>query len=104
MIGRKLYELVRDWRANVPGFAHEGARPCSCSACSRSRRSRLVYFFSLNAINRSIDSWFDVDIKQGLDDALSLSRAALSLRTRELLGAHDDRGRRAARPSATRIC
>ena len=45
----------------------------------------LVYSFSLNAINRSIDSWFDVDVKQGLDDALSLSRAALSLRTRELL-------------------
>ena len=43
----------------------------------------VVYFFSVNAINRGIDSWFNVNVGHGLDDALALSRAALSLRMRE---------------------
>ena len=84
MIGRKLYELVRDWRANVPGSRMK-ARAVLVFSLLALAPVILVYSFSLNAINRSIDSWFDVDVKQGLDNALSLSRAALSLRTRELL-------------------
>jgi nitrogen fixation/metabolism regulation signal transduction histidine kinase len=42
-----------------------------------------VYVFSLEFLNRGIDSWFRVEIKQGLSDALVLSRAALDLRMRE---------------------
>jgi two-component system, NtrC family, nitrogen regulation sensor histidine kinase NtrY len=45
----------------------------------------VVYSFALQAINRSIDSWFDVRVEQTLDDALDLSRAALDIRGRELL-------------------
>ncbi len=37
----------------------------------------VVYFFSIQALNRGIDNWFDVKIEQALDDALALSRAAL---------------------------
>jgi nitrogen fixation/metabolism regulation signal transduction histidine kinase len=43
----------------------------------------IVYLFSLDFINRGIDSWFRVEIKQGLNDALVLSRSALDLRLRE---------------------
>ena len=39
----------------------------------------IVYLFSLDLINRGIDSWFHVEVEQGLDDALVLSRAALDL-------------------------
>jgi len=42
-----------------------------------------VYLSSLEFINRGIDSWFKVEVKQGLNDALGLSRAALDLRARE---------------------
>jgi nitrogen fixation/metabolism regulation signal transduction histidine kinase len=45
----------------------------------------VVFFFSLQSIQRGIDSWFDVRIEQGLDDALDLSRAALDLRLNEVL-------------------
>ena len=38
---------------------------------------------SLEFINQGIDSWFKVEVKQGLNDALGLSRAALDLRMRE---------------------
>ncbi len=43
----------------------------------------IVYLFSLEFLNRGIDSWFRVEVKQGLNDALALSRAALDLRMRE---------------------
>jgi nitrogen fixation/metabolism regulation signal transduction histidine kinase len=43
----------------------------------------IVYLFSLEFLNRGIDSWFRVEIRQGLNDAVVLSRAALDLRMRE---------------------
>ena len=42
-----------------------------------------MYLFSLDFLNRGIDSWFRIEIKQGLNDALVLSRSALDLRLRE---------------------
>ena len=53
------------------------------SARWSSRRSLIVYLFSLEFLNRGIDSWFRVEVKQGLNDALVLSRAALDVRMRE---------------------
>lgn len=46
----------------------------------------IVYGFSLDFLRRGIDSWFDVEIDRALNDSLELSRAALDLRMRELLG------------------
>jgi nitrogen fixation/metabolism regulation signal transduction histidine kinase len=45
----------------------------------------VVYYFSLQFLQRGIDSWFDVRIEQGLDDALDLSRAALDVKLRDVL-------------------
>lgn len=45
----------------------------------------VLYGFSLDFLRRGVDSWFDVQIDQALNDSLELSRAALDLRTRELL-------------------
>jgi nitrogen fixation/metabolism regulation signal transduction histidine kinase len=44
-----------------------------------------VFYFSMQFINRGIDSWFNVEVDTGLDDALKLSRAALEMRKREHL-------------------
>ena len=46
----------------------------------------VVYGFSLDFLRRGIDSWFDIEIDRALNDSLELSRAALDLRMRELLG------------------
>jgi nitrogen fixation/metabolism regulation signal transduction histidine kinase len=43
----------------------------------------VVYLFSLEFLNRGIDSWFRVEVKQGLTDALDLSRTALKMRMNE---------------------
>jgi PAS domain S-box-containing protein len=45
----------------------------------------VVYYFSLQFLQRGIDSWFDVSIEQGLHDALDLSQAALDVRLHEVL-------------------
>lgn len=40
----------------------------------------LVYYYSLKLLHQGIDSWFDVQIGQALQDSLELSRAALATR------------------------
>ncbi|EQD63953.1 multi-sensor signal transduction histidine kinase, partial [mine drainage metagenome] len=40
----------------------------------------IVYFASLQFLDRGIDSWFRVEVRAGLKDALVLSRSALDLR------------------------
>jgi nitrogen fixation/metabolism regulation signal transduction histidine kinase len=47
----------------------------------------VVFYFSTQFINRGIDSWFNVQVEEGLDNALSLSRAALELQKRRNLQA-----------------
>ncbi len=44
-----------------------------------------VYYFSLQFIEKGIDSWFDVRIEQALQDALELSRHSLDLRIKQLI-------------------
>ncbi len=45
----------------------------------------MVYWFSLDFIQRGIDSWFDVRFENALEDALELSRTVLDSRMRDLL-------------------
>jgi nitrogen fixation/metabolism regulation signal transduction histidine kinase len=84
LLGGKLYDLARDLRRHVPGSRMK-ARAVGMFSALALPPIALVVYFALNAINGSIDSWFDVGVQQGLRDALSLSRAALSLRTRDFL-------------------
>ena len=44
-----------------------------------------MFYFSVVFLNRGIDSWFHVEIRAGLEDALTLSRAALDIRMRQNL-------------------
>ncbi|MDH5631384.1 MAG: ATP-binding protein [Gammaproteobacteria bacterium] len=45
----------------------------------------VVFVFSLQALNRGIDSWFDVKIEQAMDDALNLGRTALDALKQDLV-------------------
>ncbi|MBL8269371.1 sensor histidine kinase [Steroidobacter sp.] len=84
LIGGRLVQLVRDWRKRVVGSRLE-ARMVWMSATLAMAPLLLVFYFSVVFLNRGIDSWFHVEIRQGLEDALTLSRAALDLRMREYL-------------------
>jgi nitrogen fixation/metabolism regulation signal transduction histidine kinase len=82
LLARKLTQLVRDYRAHVPG-SRLTARTVAIFGALVVAPLLIVYLFSLQFLNRGIDSWFHVEIKQGLNDALVLSRAALDLRVSE---------------------
>jgi len=45
----------------------------------------IVYYFSLDFLQRGIDSWFDESVEETLDGALQLSRVSLEERMREQL-------------------
>src|SRR5579859_1497286 len=85
LLARKLWQLIRDYRDHVPG-SRLTARTVSIFGALVVAPLLIVYLFSLDFLNRGIDSWFKVEIKQGLHDALVLSGAALNLRMREYSG------------------
>jgi nitrogen fixation/metabolism regulation signal transduction histidine kinase len=82
LLARKLRQLVRDYRNHVPG-SRLTARTVSIFGALVVVPLLVVYLFSLTFLNRGIDSWFRVEVKQGLNDALALSKATLDLRMRE---------------------
>jgi nitrogen fixation/metabolism regulation signal transduction histidine kinase len=82
LLTRKLWQLFRDYRDHVPG-SRLTARTVTIFGLLVIAPLLIVYLFSLDFLNRGIDSWFKVEVKQGLTDALVLSGAALNLRMRE---------------------
>src|SRR5580658_10069850 len=82
LISRKIWQLVSEYRANVPG-SRLTARTVSTFGALVIAPLLIVYLFSLDFLNRGIDSWFRIEVKQGLNDALLLSRAAIDVRMRE---------------------
>ncbi|MCW5571313.1 MAG: hypothetical protein KIT78_09445, partial [Steroidobacteraceae bacterium] len=85
LLVRRLAHLARDYRDHVPG-SRLTVRSVATFGALVIAPLVVVYLFSLDFLNRGIDSWFKVEIKQGLSDALSLSRAAVDLRLREHAG------------------
>ena len=79
-----IFQLIRQRRMKVAG-ARMTSRLVIMFVVLSVVPVSVVYYFSLQFLQRGIDSWFDVRIEQGLDDALELSRAALDVRLRDVL-------------------
>ena len=84
LIGGRIVRLVRDWRERTIGSRLE-ARMVWMFGFLAMAPLIVLFYFSVEFIDRGIDSWFHVEVREGLSDALSLSRAALDLRVRENL-------------------
>ena len=84
LLGARLAQLIRDWRGHVIGSRLK-ARMVWIFGVLATLPILLVYFFAVQFLNRGIDSWFNVEIRRSLDDALVLSRSALEVRMREHL-------------------
>ncbi|HTL50685.1 MAG TPA: ATP-binding protein [Steroidobacteraceae bacterium] len=84
LIGSRLADFVRDWRKHVPGSRLRGRTLLMFGGLAIAPLL-LVFTFSVIFLTRGIDSWFHAEVRQGLSDALNLSRAALDLRMREYL-------------------
>jgi nitrogen fixation/metabolism regulation signal transduction histidine kinase len=84
LLASKLTRLVRDYRRHVPGSRMKGRTVAIFSALAVAP-ILIVYYFSLQFLNRGIDSWFEIEVSQGLKDTRELSHAALEVRVREFL-------------------
>lgn len=97
LLVRKVLQLVSAYRSAVPG-SRLTSRTVTVFGALVALPLLTVYSFSLEFLDRGIDSWFRVEIKQGLNDAVVLSRSALDLRMRE----HAERTQRFAEQLAGR--
>ncbi|MCI0516947.1 MAG: HAMP domain-containing protein, partial [Woeseiaceae bacterium] len=79
-----LSRLIRDYRKRVPGSRLK-ARMVGMFVGLAILPLLVVFYFSMQFINRGIDSWFNVEVEAGLDDALALSRASLEMLMRDHL-------------------
>ena len=84
LLAGKLTRLARDYRRHVPGSRLK-ARTVAIFSALAVAPILVVYYFSLQFINRGIDSWFELEVSQGLKDTRELSHAALEVRVREFL-------------------
>jgi nitrogen fixation/metabolism regulation signal transduction histidine kinase len=84
LLAGKLTRLVQDYRKHVPGSGLK-ARTVAIFSALAVAPILVVYYFSLQFINRGIDSWFELEVSQGLKDTRELSHAALEVRVREFL-------------------
>jgi nitrogen fixation/metabolism regulation signal transduction histidine kinase len=79
-----LTRLLRDYRENVPG-ARLKARMVGMFVGLAVLPLIVVYYFAVQYINRGIDSWFDVEVEEGLGNAIEIVRAVLDVQQRENL-------------------
>jgi nitrogen fixation/metabolism regulation signal transduction histidine kinase len=84
LIGTNLFWLVSQYRARAPG-AKLTSRLVVTFVILAVVPVAVVYYFSLQFLQRGIDSWFDVQVEAALDDALELSRGSLDVRLNDLL-------------------
>jgi len=84
LIGKNLYLLVSGLRKDVTG-SKLTARLVILFVVLSVTPVSVVYYFSVDFLQRGIDSWFDVRVENSLNDALELSQASLGTRMRDLL-------------------
>lgn len=71
-----IWRLIRQFRARILG-SQLTLRFVGSLAILTLAPLIIVYFFAVNFLSKGIDSWFDVQIEQALDDALLLGQSSL---------------------------
>jgi nitrogen fixation/metabolism regulation signal transduction histidine kinase len=84
LLTAKVYQLVKEFRRHVPGSRLK-ARTVAIFSALAVAPILVVYYFALQFLGRGIDSWFELEVSQGLQDTRELSHAALEVRVREFL-------------------
>ncbi len=93
LMAGNLGRLVREYRTHVPG-AKLKARIVAMFVGLAALPLLVVFYFSMQFINQGIDTWFNVEIEDGLNNALDLTDAVLDIRQREHLVATRQMARR----------
>ena len=92
LIGKSVWLLVRQYRQQIAG-SRLTARLVIMFVILSVTPVSVVYYFSLDFLQRGIDSWFDVRVESALNDALELSKTSLGVRMNDLLEESDEMAR-----------
>jgi two-component system, NtrC family, nitrogen regulation sensor histidine kinase NtrY len=84
LVVANVHSLVRQLKKREAG-SHLTARMVFLFVLLSLAPASIVFYYSMQFLHQSIDSWFDVEIDHAMDDALELSRAAFDQRMRSLL-------------------
>ena len=89
LIAKSLWRLVQQYRQQIAG-SRLTARLVIMFVILSVTPVSVVYYFSLDFLQRGIDSWFDVRVENALNDALELSKTSLGIRMNKLLDESED--------------
>ena len=81
LIGFNVYSLARELKKREAG-SRLTTRMVSLFVVLAIAPAVIVFYFSVQFLHRSIDSWFNVEIDKAMEDALELSQASLDQRMR----------------------
>ncbi|TSA01245.1 MAG: HAMP domain-containing protein [Methylococcus sp.] len=84
LVGANIYWLSRQLKKKAAGSNLTSRMIFLFSLLSLAPAS-IVFYYSVQFLDRSVDSWFDVNVDQAMDDALELGQTALDERMRNLL-------------------
>ncbi len=81
LIGVNFYSLARQLKKREAG-SRLTTRMLMLFVLQALLPAAIVFYFSMQFMHQSIDSWFNVEIDSAMDDALELSQASLDYRIR----------------------
>mgnify|MGYP006273502071 CR=1 FL=1 len=84
LVGANTYSLFKQLRKKTAG-SHLTARMIFLFSLLTLAPASIVFHYSMQFLERSIDSWFDVQIEHALEDALQLGQTAIDERMASLL-------------------
>lgn len=84
LVGANVYWLLRQLKKKAAGSLLT-ARMVFLFIFLALAPASIVFYYSMQFLQQSIDSWFDVRIDRAMDDALELGRSAMDERMRGLL-------------------
>jgi nitrogen fixation/metabolism regulation signal transduction histidine kinase len=84
LVGANVYWLLRQLKQKAAGSLLT-ARMVFLFILLTLAPASIVFYYSMQFLQQSIDSWFDVRIDRAMDDALELGRSALDERMQALL-------------------
>jgi nitrogen fixation/metabolism regulation signal transduction histidine kinase len=84
LVGANVYWLLKQWKRKAAG-SNLTLRMVFLFTLLSLTPATIVFYYSMQFLQQSIDSWFDVRIDQAMEDALQLGQAALDERMRAVL-------------------
>ena len=84
LISANIWRLFKQYRAGILG-SKLSVRLVFAFALLSLLPLSVVYYFAIQFLSRSIDSWFDVRIEKALDDAMLIGQNSLAAINRDLI-------------------